>query len=281
MKQEKIILNGQIMDASKASISINNRSFRYGDGAFETMKMVEGNLQLANQHMLRFWATLQQLQFKIPAHLTPANILQQITTLAQKNNHSHLARVRLTAFRGNGGLYDPENLQLNWLIQTWDLKETNNQLNTNGLIIGIYPKARKCYDEFSGMKHNNFLGYAMAALWAKENKLNDALLLNATNHITDSTIANIFIVQNGVVKTPALSEAPVNGIIRTHILNHCRQQGIPIQETIISQEELATASEVFLTNSIFGIRWVKQCQQYLYHTQLAPLLYQNCIAQIQ
>ena len=98
----------------------------------------------------------------------------------------------------------------------------------------------------------------MAALWAKENKLNDALLLNCNNNIADSTIANIFIIKNGVIKTPALTEGCVAGVMRKHIIETLQQQNIEVAETIVNIDDIATADEVFLTNAIKGIMWVRQ-----------------------
>jgi branched-chain amino acid aminotransferase len=71
-----------------------------------------------------------------------AYLQNQITALLQKNQHQQLARIRLTLFRGNGGLYDAENHFPNYIIQTWDLNSANNQLNENGLIIDIFTDAK-------------------------------------------------------------------------------------------------------------------------------------------
>ena len=224
---------------------------------FETMKVVKGNILLAAFHIARFFSSLELLSFNIPAVLTPEFITGEVQKLVIKNNHSALARVRLMVYRGDGGLYDPENHHPNFIIQSWALSDTNEGLLTNGLDIDIYTEARKSSDAFSMIKSNNYLQYAMAALWAKKNKLNDCLLLNAYENICDSTIANIFIVENNVIKTPAIAEGCVAGVARAYLLECCKKNRITVEETTVTPTDVLYASEAFLTNAIAGIKWVK------------------------
>jgi branched-chain amino acid aminotransferase len=269
--------NGKIIKASKASISPNNRSFRYGDGCFETMKLMDNTILLANYHFERLFASLQLLQFDVPNYLTADYLLHQIIDVAKKNYHSKLARVRLTIYRGDGGLYDPENHFPNYLIQTWDLNPANNLLNENGLVVDVFTDAIKVCDSYSHVKSNNYLCYAMAAFWAKKHHLNDAILLNPYNRVADATIANIFIITNGIIKTPSLSEGCVSGVMRRYLLNQMRIENMPVEETKIGVDELLQANEIFLTNGIYGIRWIKQVNNTNYTNAASNLLYKQFI----
>lgn len=273
---EYINWNGNIVKKDDFHISPDNRSFRYGDGFFETMKIVNGNILLAGFHFTRFFSSLQLLSFDVPVLFTQEYFTEQVQHLVTKNKHSSHARVRLMVYRGNGGLYDPENHYPNFVIQSWPLEKTVDDLNTNGLDIDIYTEARKVSDSFSMVKSNNYLPYAMAALWAKKNKLNDCLLLNPYDNICDSTIANIFIVQNNLIKTPALAEGCVNGVARAYLIESCKKDNIPVDETTISAEDILHASEVFLTNAVAGIRWVKQLGERSYNQpSIARQLYND------
>lgn len=257
MNQGKYLLLNEKFHASDALlISPANRSFRYGDGFFETMKYANGQLVLQQLHFERLFASLDALYFKKPFFLNPDFLVNKINLLIAKNKHKANVRIRINIFRGNGGLYDPENLQANVVIETWDLQP--GAWNENGLVVGFYPDARKTCDQFSHLKTNNFLPYSMAALWAKRNQFNDAIVLNHFNRVSDATIANIFIVKDGIVKTPALSEGCIAGVMRKYILKKMRDAGMPVQETTIETTDVAQAAEVFFTNSIYTIRWVKQ-----------------------
>lgn len=269
--------NGKIIKETTASISPNNRSFRYGDGFFETMKMVDAKILLADYHFERLFASLALLQFDAPNFLTADYLQAQILELAKRNYHNKLARIRLTIYRGDGGLYDPQNMFPNYLIQTWDLNPANNLLNENGLVLDIFTDAVKACDRFSQVKSNNYLGYAMAALWAKQQHVNDAILLNPYQRIADATIANVFIVNDGVVQTPSLQEGCVNGVMRRHLLTQLRTHSMPVEETTITVEALLQAQELFLTNGIYGIRWVKQLQNSNYTNALSGLLHKQFV----
>ena len=264
--------NGKVINEINAVVSINNRSFRYGDGCFETMKVSKGKLLFADYHFERLFNSLELLQFTVPSFLTPEYLLANILNLTQKNHHEKLARIRLTIYRGEGGLYDPQNLVPNFTIQTWELNPTNNLLNENGLVIDIFEKSRKICDNYSDIKSNHYLGYAMAALWTKEQHLNDAILLNPYNRVADATIANVFIIKDGIVKTPGLSEGGINGIMRRYLLNQLPEIAVPVEESMLTMDDLLEADELFLTNSIYGIRWVKQLRDKMYGNSITALI---------
>lgn len=268
--------NGKTQSSDKLFISPNNRSFRYGDGFFETMKVMNGKIILRDFHFERLFASLEKLKFDKSANFTVDALERQVIELTKKNNHRALARVRLVVFRGDGGLYDDNN-RPNYCIQTWQLNTAINTLNNNGLDVDIFPDARKAADVFSSIKNNNYLCYAMAAMWAKQQKLNDAIVLNANDRVADASIANIFIVKDGVIKTPALSEACIAGVMRRHILTCCRQEGLPVEESCITTGDLLQAQEIFLTNAAYGIRWVKSCGKSNYTLQAAEMLYKKFI----
>ncbi len=281
MAQSKFLFyNGKIMRSDQLLISPDNRSFRYGDGFFETIKVCKGKLVLANYHMERLFTSLDLLQFAPPVYFTPEYITEQVLALASKNGHQKLARIRITIFRGEGGLYDEQNHFPNHIIQSWELNPANNLLNENGLILDFFRDARKVCDHYSAVKSNNFLSYAMAALWAKQQKLNDAILLNPYDRVADATIANVFMLKDGIVKTPALTEGPVNGVMRKHILYSLRKMDISVEETSITGEDLSEASEIFLTNAIYGIRWVKQLGKNGFTNSFSKMLHKDCVANL-
>jgi branched-chain amino acid aminotransferase len=124
-------------------------------------------------------------------------------------------------------------------------------MNINGLSIGIYEEARKSVDKFSSIKSNNFLPYVQGALYARHQKWNDALILNSHGGIADSTMANIFWVKDGKIFTPPLSEGPISGVMRRHLLENTL-----IFEQPLYPDDLIQAEEIFLTNAFRGIQWV-------------------------
>lgn len=267
-----ICFNGKIIAADKPVLLASNRSYRYGDGLFETMKIKEGKILLADYHFERLFSSLSLLKFEWPKLFTREKLEEKILELCNKNKCSPLARVRLSVFRGNGGLYDDDKAA-QYLIECWPLNESVNRLNENGLVIDIYTGAEKGRDEFSNIKSANFLPYSMAALFAKEIKVNDCLVLNAAGGIADSTIANIFLINGNIISTPSLYEGCINGVMRRHLIKQLKENGYELREEQLKLNNLEEAEEVFLTNAINGIRWVRQFRNKIYSNQRIAEIY--------
>lgn len=267
------IFNNKFYREGEPVAGPGNRGLRYGDGVFETIKLVDGNLQLADGHFARLWKGMQVLGFDIPKLVSPEKFTEAILALAKKNGHEKKARIRLQVFRGDGGLYDTVNNPFNFVIESWALPAGNDTLNSNGLELGIYSGAKKSCDTIANVKHCNFLPYVLAALYAKKEKWNDALLLNQHERICDSTIANLFIIKNNEVLTPALNEGCVAGVVRDHTIDILKANGWRIKETMITVDDLLHADEVFLTNSMYGIKWVKRIGNAVYKNDAVQKIY--------
>ena len=269
-----INFNGKLIDQDTPIVTAGNRGFRYGDGVFETMKMVGSEIRLTEFHFQRLFGALELLHFSIPIHFTAHYLLEQILLLCSKNNLGKAARIRLNIFRKNGGLYDPIDDHPEFVIEAWELPDNYLRLNENGLIVDVFDGARKSPDRFSNLKSNNYLPYTMGALYAKHQKLNDCLILNTHERICDATIANIFWVKNETIYTPPLSEGCIAGVMRRHLLHLLPGKGYNVQEQILYPQDLFDVDELFLTNATSGIRWVKQLREKQYQKKLSPALYQ-------
>jgi len=268
---EFVIINGTILEKSKAGLSPDDHSYRYGDGLFETMRISNGNILLEEYHFERLFSGLETLKFRSPAHFSKQKISEQVNGLCKKNSVEGSARVRLSVSRGSGGLYDCDN-DFSYLIESWPLDQKG--INENGLIIDIFPDARKSIDVFSNLKSANYLPYVMAAIWANGNKLNDALILNQHGRICDSTIANIFWVKDNKIFTPPLNEGCVAGVMRKKVLALATHNpDFLISESILTEDILLHADEVFLTNAITGIRWVKECRGKVYKNTISSKIF--------
>ncbi len=274
----KVYLDGKWLNAEKAGISIDNRSFRYGDGFFETIKCFHNSLPLWEYHAHRLFASLKKLQFEKPSYFTADYIKDAILELVKLNLHEKLARVRVTIFRGDGGIYDPINFRPHILIQSWPLNPENNSLNENGLIIGDYTGGFKAADGFANLKSNNYLLYAMAALFAKQQHWNDTLLFNHLGTYGDATISNLWIIKDTKIFTPPLSDGPVAGTMRQFLLDNLEDAGFSIEEKSLTRKDLIAADELFLSNAIYGIKWVRQHEESVYVCNKIASIHASLIA---
>ena len=184
-------------------------------------------------------------------------ISQNIFELCKQNNCIHAARVRLAVFR-NG------NNKAEYLIEAQLLQEDFYQLNNEGWTIDVYPFAQKSCDAFATLKNANHLPYVLAGFYAREIGVDECLVLNSNNGIADGSRTNIFLIKGNEVLTPALDQGCVNGVMRRHIINELKKLNFTVKQNRVLTEDLINADEVFLTNAIQGIKWVKNFREKFY-----------------
>jgi len=263
------------MATDAADVACDNRAFRYGYGLFETILFKEGIVELKNYHFERLFNGLKQLYFDVPHRMTAEWLEHEIINIVKKNNLEKICRVRLQMFAGAGGLYDGKNQTPQFIIECFPLEATTLQLNDNGLVTGIAKDINKNVDSLSNLKSCNALIYVIAAQQAKKEKWNDALICNASGRIIETTIANIFWVKKEIVYTTPLSEGCVAGVMRRFVIEKIKEAGILFQEQSLSENDLWQAEEIFLTNAIKRIKWIKSIDKKVYNCEYTKYIYNS------
>jgi len=261
-------INGKLIPAAEATVPASSRAFRYGYGLFETMLCIDGELQLAAYHWQRLFEGMELLHYELPQHFTVEMLEKEILKTIAKNQLQKLCRIRLQVYPGSGGLFEMEDRKPQYLIECYELEPGIIKLNENGLTLGIYSNMRKSNDVIANLKSCNALIYAMAAREAKEQQWNDALVCNTAGNIIESAIANIFWVKDNQLFTPHLYEGCIAGVMRRHIM-----ENFEVTEQPLSAKMLHNADEIFLTNAIRRIKWVKQIDNTTYHKDYIQHVY--------
>ncbi|HEU5054182.1 MAG TPA: aminotransferase class IV [Hanamia sp.] len=269
MDEHFFIYNNQFFRTRVPVITVQNRSFRYGDGLFETMRMHRGRILNLDLHFERLSNGMDLLGLFVPENFSKEIFEYSVNELLEKNFISQHARIRLMIFASEESLFEKER-RTNFIIETFPLSE-EIEWNEKGLVVDIFPDARKSCDGFSNIKSNNYLSSLMAARFAAMNKLEDALLLNSFERICESSIANIFLVKDGNIFTPPLSEGCVAGIMRRWIFENFP---FKIEEKTITTEDLLSADELFLTNSIAPVRWIRHFRNKVYTNKKAREIFE-------
>ncbi|MGN6248910.1 MAG: aminotransferase class IV [Ginsengibacter sp.] len=264
MNEHFFIYNSEFFRSGVPVITVQNRSFRYGDGLFETMRMHRGRILNLDLHFERLSNGMDLLGLVVPENFSKEIFEDSVNKLLEKNFISQHARIRLMIFAGEESLFEKE-WRTNFIIETFPLSE-KIELNENGLVVDIFHDARKSCDRFSNIKSNNYLPSLMAARFAVMNKLDDALILNSFERMCESSIANIFLVKDGNIITPPLSEGCVAGVMRRWLIENLP---FKIEERTITKEDLLLADELFLTNSISPVRWIKQFRNKVFRHEKA------------
>lgn len=264
-------VNGQLSPIDQPMLKVDNRAFRYGFGLFETMRIVDGEIRLWLLHEERLVAGLSTLGMTLGKLQSTDKIKKEIQELALKNGHKKSCRVRLQLFMGHGGLYDAPG-KLGYVIEAMKMPSEVAEWNENGLAVGIANGLFKTRDKTANLKTSNALIYALSAQQAKAEKWNDALILNTNHEVVESTIANIFWVKDGQVYTPPLLSGCVAGVMRRWIIELLAKGSQQVMEEVCSQETLSNADEVFLTNAIRQVKWVKEFGRNRYGNRTAKAI---------
>ena len=271
-----INLNGSISPKTKALFYSGNRAFLYGDQIFETIHFYNGKLLFWEDHYFRMMGGACMLRMEIPQHLNIEFLENEIIkTIKASNRLEFSTRVRLSLFRTDGGLYLPDNQSLEYLIEVDELNQMSLCFNNKGLIIDVFHDHLKPSQTLSNLKGGNSLISVLSSIFANENDLDEAIILNSESNICETTASNVFIVTDKHLITPPISSGCVNGIIRKQIIENASLWGYTIEEKNIKSFELIKADEVFLTNSIKWIQWVGSYKKRSYTNHISADLFKK------
>lgn len=274
MNEQFFIYNDNFFIKGQPVMGPENRSFKYGDGLFETIRLHEGRMINLDFHFERFFKGLMILKFEIPAHFSPTFFVEKIHVLLNKNAISKNARIRLMAFRSNGGIFDSTNSRPHYIIESVSI-ENLKILNEEGLTIEVFTDARKSCDHFSNIKSNNYLLSVMAGLFAQKHNLDDAIVLNTAGRVSETAIANLFTIKGTIISTPPLSEGCVAGTMRRWMLEKFSLKKYAVIEKNMAVEDIMDADEIFLTNAIQQLRWVKSFRGKHFGNKNAKYIYNH------
>jgi branched-chain amino acid aminotransferase len=245
-----INFNGKLTDPHIPVATVYNRSLRYGDGLFETMYWNGQQIQNLEFHLDRLFQGLMTLQFDLTGDFTRIFISGEIQRLCENNSAGKPARVRMNIFRDDGSLLFPSGNKPAFIIESAFLQEENE----TPLRLTIFKGETKSTGILSNLKTNNCLLNITAIQYAALNGFDDALILNTRGNICEASSSNLFLVQKGILFTPALSQGCVGGTKRRELLEKLPRLGFQVEETIITKDMVFEMEEIFLTNAIRGIR---------------------------
>ena len=263
--------NGDLLPAATPVFTTTNRSFRYGDGFFETLRIFNGKIPFIKDHIERLNLSLQLLRMEPVGTYSAVFFEKEILKLAERNDIFN-GRARLTIFRKGKGYYTPEEDHAEFIIETEPLDTDRFILNDKGLTIGICNTYRKDFNILSALKSNNALVYVLAGKLKKERGWDDALILNNAGRVVEATASNVIVYKNNILYTPAFTEGCVAGVMKEIIINIANKMNIDFLPAELELAFVREADEIFLTNSIFGLQWVGKWGEDYYKNDLAKKL---------
>lgn len=267
-----INLNGVIQD-SDIQLTVSNRSFLYGDGIFETLKIVNSKILFFEDHYFRLMASMRIVRMEIPMNFTMEYLEDQILQLARVMAIQNSARVRFTVFRNEGGFYLPQNNSVSFTVQAMKLHNQKYKIFQNRFEVDLYKDFIIPKQLLSTLKTTNKMTHITASIFAKENQLDSSLLINETKNVVEAANGNLFMLMGNSLITPPISEGCLNGIMRKQIMAIAKQFDlIKVIETPISPFDIQRADELFITNVIIGIQPVTKFRKKEFATALSEQL---------
>ncbi len=251
-----INFNGDILPASQPVLTVGNRSFKYGDGLFESMRMIKGKLKFADLHAERLQKGMKAFGLEGHSLIDEIFLKEKVTGLAIRNAAGENSRIRLTVFRDADGLYSPTGNRFGYAIEMTKNDESSYHSNTKGLIVDVFDDITKPINYLSNYKTCNSLIFVMAGIYRKQNSLDEVFILNQNGFLCESMSSNVFVMFDKKLYTPALNEGCIAGVMRSVVMKIAAANEIPVIEAQINPDILNEAEEVFLTNASRGIQWV-------------------------
>lgn len=275
-----INFSGTLVENSGIEIQ-ENRGFLYGDSVFETIKVLDGKVLFLEDHYFRLMASMRIVRMEIPMQFTMEYFESQILSLVQAKGLSNSCRVRFTVFRKSGGFYLPKTNDIDYLVTAELLENQLYSFETGEYEVELFKDFYITTQLLSTLKSNNRLVQITGSVFAHENGYQNCLVMNDDKNVVEALQGNLFMLIDGKLITPPLSDGCLNGILRKQILAITRKiEGLEVEETSISPFDLQKADELFITNAIKGIQPVTKYRKKEYKSEFASELLKKLNAQI-
>ncbi len=261
----KAILNGDLFEAEEVKISAISAGVYYGAGCFETFRSYSGKFLHLDKHFGRLQRGLRWLGVPEDYEINSDELRNKIRSLVAENGLANKdARVRIQVIlREPAGYQIPDNLEVDRIITAEPIKAKEEPVNLCTVPTRTIPFICRPPE----LKLSNMLHYRQAFRQAQLKDCDDGLMLNRGGFISETSISNIFWIKGNRIYTPSAACDILPGIMRNVVIKLLnRMDSYEILEGEYQSPEIDDADQVWLTNSVRGIRWVKEIDGQEYST---------------
>jgi branched-chain amino acid aminotransferase len=246
-----VYYNNKYAEDTEPLLSVDNRSYRYGDGLFESMVAFDGVVALLPYHYERLQRSCEILMMKLPVYFDFDWLTEALSVLLNRNNCKN-ARIRLQVSRAGSGLYLPLSNEVDILITCMELPHGNYQWSS---IKADFSPYRVDTGVLSNLKTTSKIQYVMSALHAQHAGAQECFLFNIKGTLAEAVNSNVFLISGETIVTPALTNGGVNGVMRRHMISVLDGKYRVVQADVL-MKDIDEADEIFLTNATRGIQSV-------------------------
>ncbi len=240
-----ILVNGIETD----HIHVGDRGLHYGDGLFETIAVRNGRPLFWERHLKRLGEGCMRLGIPMPN----AGDLEHEAARVCKNAERTVLKIIVTRGSGGRGYRAPRQAVPTRIVACYPWPDYPEEFCSRGVAVRICDTRLGLNSHLAGLKHLNRLDQVLARSEWDDPNIPEGLMMDSRDRIIEGTMSNIFLVRDGCLLTPDLSECGVSGVVRGFILESCIELSIPCRVAELIYQDLQEADELFLTNSIIGI----------------------------
>ena len=242
-------LNGEYLDKARATLSVDDRGFVFGDGIYEVFRAIDGELFEGERHHRRLVAGLEALRIDAPREADFGEMLDIASRLLRENGHDQgHATVYVEITRGaapRAHVFPPAGTSATVFVTTYPLKDAT-EVRRQGAAAITQPDVRwlRC-----NIKTVQLLPNVLAKQAAAEAGAFEAVFIRGDGTVTEGTHSNLFAVLDGEVRTHPATNLILPGITREVVIELAAELGIPLREEAITEGELGGCDELFLTGT--------------------------------
>lgn len=245
-----VFINGSLAPKEEAKVSVFDRGFLYGDGAFETIRIYDGIPFMIDEHITRLLNGLKALRFqRLPAGLK-VYALKLIEANKVKNG---VLRITVTRGELTSGIDPSVSKEPTVVITAKEGIPYREETYSKGFRAIIANIRKDQYSPLCRVKSANFLTHILAKGEATDAGVDDAVMLNYEGFVTEATVSNLFLLKDGTLLTPSVESGILPGITRKAVAEIAGKMGLEAEEREISPEEIYSSDEAFLTNSLMEV----------------------------
>jgi 4-amino-4-deoxychorismate lyase len=245
-----------------SAINIADRGLAYGDGLFETLRVVDGNVPLMTYHLDRFIRGVEAIGLgdsKLLVEKFESDVTKALIALT-KHTHLTAAVIKVIITRGQGGrgYTPPEASDANFITQVFEYPAFPESFYKEGVSLHLCAHRLSHQPVLAGIKHLNRLDQVLAASELLNVGAPEGVMLDFRGRVIEGTKSNILLIEGDQVITPNLVDCGVAGTLRQYLIDNSPKFGLDLSEQDVSQERLKNADGVAVCNSVFGLWPIKE-----------------------
>jgi len=253
--------HGNILSDAEGQ-AFSRRSHLYGDGLFETIRVHRGRLCFWESHYFRLMSSMRILRMDIPASWSPDEMEAELRSYLPDTSGDY--RLRMAVWREGGVGYAPSTARVDFAVHVTPLEEVGYPHPLKTLQVDLFQEHKKSAGLLSTLKASQSTLYVLAAQFALDQGLDDAIILSHENRLLETSRGNLFVLKGAELTTAPLAAGALRGVIREQVLRLAPGLGWTVKEEALSPFALLDADEVWMTNAVDGVSAITQYRKSVY-----------------